>query len=350
MAVYAATVVRQGIMLAVSHLRMAWGTVNVTNYNTTLVEITELANLFGRGESRKLILSTVSDNGYLGHWDESQQSIKAYSPGSTTGPGGSSLIFTDDTTTTFTDDESTTFTGDVPAFTGDVPTFTGTAPIGATMNFIDDDSAASNGVAVYVHKGELPLVAAENFEAGSYMGHLEAAVPGLSDIYITLTNGGPDVRIKFNSAANVGGFALMFDEAGSAGTRIRANIGDDDDKPIYVMASNGEYIKITDGEGGVAVYVDHDVISSYERMLFVSPSDANATDTISPTVGMVRETPAGTIGAPTGTIDAVTGTIGAVTGTIGTVTGVISASGGSGAFQEASNDSDVGLFHWVAWG
>lgn len=81
MADYAASVIVQDVMHGVGHASLAWGTVDLTNYNTTNAEISALANLFGNGRPpRKLILSGISDNGFLGIWDETNKTIKAYYP------------------------------------------------------------------------------------------------------------------------------------------------------------------------------------------------------------------------------------------------------------------------------
>ena len=80
MADYASTVVVDGRMGAVGHGQLAWGTVDLTNYNSTNVEITALNEMFGGRAPKKLILSAVSDNGYLGLWNESVGTIKAYTP------------------------------------------------------------------------------------------------------------------------------------------------------------------------------------------------------------------------------------------------------------------------------
>jgi len=83
MAAYAATVVVQGTMLGIGHGALAWGTVDLTNYNTTNAAITGLSQLFGGAPPKKLIVSAISDNGYIGLWDETNNTVKAYYPTAT---------------------------------------------------------------------------------------------------------------------------------------------------------------------------------------------------------------------------------------------------------------------------
>jgi len=53
------------------------GKIDVTNYNSTLVEITDVSKRFSGG-TPTVIISGISDNGYLGRWDASSKSIKCY--------------------------------------------------------------------------------------------------------------------------------------------------------------------------------------------------------------------------------------------------------------------------------
>lgn len=153
---------------------------------------------------------------------------------------------------------------------------------GATITLTDDDSAASNGVAVYVHLDEV-------MEQGGYLGHLEFVSPTDADATLTLSNGGGTLKIQDDDNAATGGLALYFDEDGTAGSRLIANTT----HTVYIMASNGELVKITHnadpGTPGVQVYCDEDAANSYERLLFVSPTDADGSDTTPANVAMRRE-------------------------------------------------------------
>lgn len=190
-------------------------------------------------------------------------------------------------------------TNSAPAFTGSAPTFTGTAPVGSTVNFTDSDGAAAAGVAVYAHVDEV-------LEQGTALAHLEFVSPTNADATFTINNGGPTCYVQDDDLAATGGFQVYLDEDGTAGSKLLANTGRD----CYVMLSNGEFVKITHnadpGTPGVAIYLDEDAANSYQRILFVSPTNANATDTCPANVAMRRETPAGTNATVTGTVAAPT--------------------------------------------
>lgn len=55
------------------------GTVDVTNYNTTVAEITGITGKFFDGEPT-VVLGGISDNGYLVSWDPTDKGIKAWYP------------------------------------------------------------------------------------------------------------------------------------------------------------------------------------------------------------------------------------------------------------------------------
>lgn len=80
MAAYAATVTnddkdfhRVGVGLGIMR-----GSVDLTNYNTTLAELTGITGFFK--EKPTVIIDGVSDNGYLGHWVKATGAIKCYYP------------------------------------------------------------------------------------------------------------------------------------------------------------------------------------------------------------------------------------------------------------------------------
>ena len=89
MAAYAATVTIQG--------KKAWrtgpgsfgilrGTVNVTNYNTTLAEITGISKKFR--DTPTVILNSISSLGHCGEWVAASKSIKCWFPTQQTGGAG----------------------------------------------------------------------------------------------------------------------------------------------------------------------------------------------------------------------------------------------------------------------
>lgn len=142
---------------------------------------------------------------------------------------------------------------------------------GQSVGVKDDDSAASNGVALYVHVDE-------TLEQGTPLAHLEFVSPTNADGTGTISSGGATFYVQDDDAAATGGVALYFDEdATVADERFLANTGRD----CYVMLSNGELLKVkhnaTPGSAGVQVYFDEDASNSYQRLLFVSPTNANGT-------------------------------------------------------------------------
>ncbi len=82
MAAYAATVTLDhpgGAMpLREQRMGIALGSVNITNYNQTNVEITGITNLFRTGATVRVILDGSSDAGYVGQWDATNGTIVCY--------------------------------------------------------------------------------------------------------------------------------------------------------------------------------------------------------------------------------------------------------------------------------
>ena len=54
------------------------GQVNLTNYNSTLAEITGITGKFRKDPT--VVMSGISESGYLCHWDPTSKSIKAFYP------------------------------------------------------------------------------------------------------------------------------------------------------------------------------------------------------------------------------------------------------------------------------
>jgi len=81
MADYAATVtseLRKPITIGNSMV-LYYGTVNVTNYNTTLAEITDITKMF-RNDAPVVALGGITDNGFLVAWVAASKAIKAWYP------------------------------------------------------------------------------------------------------------------------------------------------------------------------------------------------------------------------------------------------------------------------------
>lgn len=79
MAAYAATVTPETpkVHKIPGGLGVLFGTVDVTNYNQTLAEITAITKYF-RPETLHVILGGNTDEGRLVHWDAAAKSVKAY--------------------------------------------------------------------------------------------------------------------------------------------------------------------------------------------------------------------------------------------------------------------------------
>lgn len=81
MAAYAATVTIAGehSQRLVPGMRIVRGTVDVTNYNTTGAETTNITKHF-KGGAPTVILGGVSDNGFLVAWDTTDKCVHAWYP------------------------------------------------------------------------------------------------------------------------------------------------------------------------------------------------------------------------------------------------------------------------------
>ena len=137
----------------------------------------------------------------------------------------------------------------------------------------DDDSAATNGVAVYLHVDEV-------LEDGSVIGHLEFVSPTNADTVFQLGANGPKIAIRDDDAAATGGNQVYFDEdAANGDSRILATTTNNHD--VFILATDGSLVKITDDDSassnGVALYLDEDATNAYEKFLFVSPTNADGT-------------------------------------------------------------------------
>ncbi len=149
----------------------------------------------------------------------------------------------------------------------------------------DDDSAASNGTALYYHEEELQSY-------GIPTGHLESQTAGDANGTLTLSNGGATIRIRDDDFPGTGGFQVYFDEdARNSDERLLMNnTGSGLDG--FVIGSDGRAIRIkhdaSASTNGVALYFDDDAANSYERLLFVSPTDTAGTFTVDDTIGLIN--------------------------------------------------------------
>lgn len=143
----------------------------------------------------------------------------------------------------------------------------------------DDDSAATNGVAVYVVPtgGTSPLA------------YLESTAAGNADYLYAIGSGGPTITVNDNDSP--GGVQIYFDEdATDADSRFLCVSPTGAD--LFVQASDGSMVRVkhdaSAATNGVAVYGDDDAANNYERLLFVSPTDTAGSYTTDDTVGAGR--------------------------------------------------------------
>lgn len=143
-----------------------------------------------------------------------------------------------------------------------------------SLKIDDNDSAASAGVALYLHLDE---------KSQNSIGHLEFVSPTNAAGSFT-TIAGSVVEVNDDDAAGSGGVALYFDEDGADGEKLLATTPNG--KDAYILDTAGRAIKIkyhaAPGTPGVQLYFDEDGAAG-DRVQFVSPTNADGrieTDTI----------------------------------------------------------------------
>lgn len=147
----------------------------------------------------------------------------------------------------------------------------------------DDDSAASNGLVVYLHLDETS-------QFGTNIGHLESVTAGNADSDFDIGASGPTVRIKDDDAAATAGLQIYFDEdAANADSRFLVN-NTLTGKDAVILATDGRAIRIkhdaSASSNGVALYFDDDAVNEEARLLFVSPTDTAGVYTTDDEIGM----------------------------------------------------------------
>lgn len=148
--------------------------------------------------------------------------------------------------------------------------FTGTAITASTLLVTDADGAAGAGnVAVYLHTKD------------GVTGWLEFVSPTNADGLLTIGDGGAKVVVFDSDTAATDGFAITCDEDATDGSRLLAICPSL--TTIYVpVVGGGGMIPITYAadptSAGVAVYFDENGTETFERLLFVSPTNADATN------------------------------------------------------------------------
>ncbi len=140
-------------------------------------------------------------------------------------------------------------------------------PIGDhNVDVTDLDAAAATGVVMYAHitdgqKAMLKFVSPTN-AMGTF----------------TCNNGGDTVPVIDSDTAADGGVQVYIDEDATDGSRLMVNSPTGLD--MYVETTSGRFLKIAHNANpagvGVLIYFDEDAANSYERLLFVSPTDTSA--------------------------------------------------------------------------
>ena len=90
MAAYAATVAldqRTAIQMANNAFKLLSGSVAITNYNSTLAEITGITKMFA-GDAPRVICDGVTSNGYLAIWVAASKALKCFYPKKAITPAG----------------------------------------------------------------------------------------------------------------------------------------------------------------------------------------------------------------------------------------------------------------------
>ena len=152
----------------------------------------------------------------------------------------------------------------------------GVAPVPVTIT--DDDSAASNGVAVYAHIDTIGT------DSDRKIAHLEsvtannATVTYQANATLTTTSIG---TMWDDDAAASSGLQVYVDENGDTDLSAAKFLVDNDttETDLYVPLSDGSYLTLYNDDSassnGVAVYFDDNASTTSAKWLLVTPSNAS---------------------------------------------------------------------------
>ena len=152
----------------------------------------------------------------------------------------------------------------------------GVAPVPVTIT--DDDSAASNGVAVYAHIDTIGT------DSDRKIAHLEsvtannATVTYQANATLTTTSIG---TMWDDDAAASSGLQVYVDENGDTDLTAAKFLVDNDttETDLYVPMSDGSYLTLYNDDSassnGVAVYFDDNASTTSAKWLLVTPSNAS---------------------------------------------------------------------------
>ncbi len=237
-------------------LGMVTGVVDITEYHQTIVEVTDITGQFSKGTPR-VVCDGMTDNGYIVQWVHGSGSFKAYYPIAAytpiltgTAPAGSTGVVT------YLAAAATVGHALYVVPDPGPPVFelTGEAASSAEVN--DNDTAASDGVAVYV------VIDDVEYLPGFNLGHLEFVSPTDAHGTCTLKTGiTKTLLIADDDDAATNGTALKVQDA-SAGL-MSAMAGSN---RTLIPLSNGTFLDIEDGASGTDVYFDENGAQTYERL------------------------------------------------------------------------------------
>ena len=149
----------------------------------------------------------------------------------------------------------------------------------------DDDSAASNGKAVYAHIDTIGT------DADRKIAHLESITANNATVYFTGTSSNSATGTMWDDdAAATNGLQVYVDEDGDSDLSGAKFLVDNDttETDLYVPLSDGSYLTLYNDDSassnGVAVYFDDDATNAYDRWLLVTPSNADVNVYTSTTV------------------------------------------------------------------
>ena len=152
----------------------------------------------------------------------------------------------------------------------------GVAPVPVTIT--DDDSAASNGVAVYAHIDTIGT------DSDRKIAHLESVTANNATVTFqgnaTLTTASIGTMWDDNAAAT-DGLQVYVDENGDTDLSGAKFLVDNDttETDLYVPMSDGSYLTLFNDDSassnGVAVYFDDNATTASAKWLLVTPSNAS---------------------------------------------------------------------------
>lgn len=183
MAAYAATVTAPDNVakkLAATGLGILRGTVNLSNYNSTLAEITGITGKFRSAPT--VLLGGASSNGYIVAWDTTGKAVKAFYPTKAVTPAGSVAAPTFTGTTHQADLDLAT-----PVFSG-----TGLTASGQAITTTDNQTMTLNQC------------------AGMWLMAATVTAPALEIVSNTAVNGAPAVfTVKGVAATDAGAYKVV---------------------------------------------------------------------------------------------------------------------------------------------